>query len=122
MTVQQVKKRMKDKFGQYSVFARLAGLDRYELQRDFLEAHRVDKSVIKAMAELVEKTGAPKDEISPEKIEELRKALVNAGGVVKFCRENTGFAEQSVFKILAGKRKRLTGKVKDLFDHFKIEI
>lgn len=123
MTTEAVKKEIKKKFGSYSEFARLAGIDRYEFQKSFLESHKVEKKEIKRIHVLCANTEGPKPEISQEKIDKLRVKVDEAGGVITFCRKHSDIiSEQSLFTLLRGGRNRLTNKVKDVFEYFEIKI
>ncbi len=110
-----------NKFGTLSKFARLSGYPRYDLQKLFARKEVYDEElrVISALCSRT-KDKAEDSEITPENIKHLSKALKKAGGVIKFCRDNPQFNEQSVFQILSGKRKRKTAMVWELLKHFKL--
>lgn len=111
-----------DKFGTMSRFARLAKIDRYQLQKLF--ARQQDDTLELAKISVLVKTTPLKPsegEITARQIKALHKALNESGGVVAFCRANEEFPEQSVFGILAGKRVRITPKVRKLLDHFGLK-
>lgn len=122
MTTDQVRKKIKKKFGTYSKFAKAAGIDEYEFRLRFLGAHRVDKSEIHRIAALCESTNELGPEISADKIAALREAIESRGGVIQFCRDNRQFAEQSIFQILNGTRKKKTNKVQEVFDFLGVGV
>lgn len=105
MTVEAVKKKIKKKFGTYSNFTRIAGLDRYEFQRDFLTANIVDKLTIAGIDAMVDKlTHTPLEgSLTPEKIEALQEAINSLGGISAFCKEHPEFNKNTVAAILSGR-------------------
>lgn len=125
MNKESLKKQIKKKFGKYSNFARAANWNRYELQRDFLTKRRVDDDTLKKVARLVStlshEVPPRSDRNTAKKIKSLRRALNDAGGVIKFCRENPAFSTGTVFKVLAGDQRYIGGNgkvMKRLFEHF----
>jgi len=122
ITTETVRNEIKTKFGTYSRFAALAKYDRYELQKLFSRKDN-DPKDLSAVLSLCRKTkiGNTPGEISDEQISALSKALMKKGGVIKFCRMNKQFPEKSVYQILSGRRKRITEKVQELLDYFKIK-
>jgi hypothetical protein len=121
LTNDNVHKAIIRKFGKVSKFARLARLNRYDLQKLFSRKNNTQNELGR-ITHLVEVTRVrPQDgDLTPAKAKRLATALKQAGGVIKFCRDNPQFAEQTVFQVLSGRRKRMTPKVKELFDYFKI--
>lgn len=122
MTTEQVKNKIKTKFGSISRFARIANLDRYELQKLFGRTNPNIKDLQKvlklAQGSQMKTSGK---EISPEQVAALKQALEEYGGVIKFSRDHPEFGHKvSIFQILSGHRKRTTDKVRELFTHFKI--
>ncbi len=105
MTIDSVKKKIKKKFGTYSNFCRVSGMDRYELQRDFLKKKHVDDTLFRRVKELASTLTATvpphRDKLLLKKIKLLKKALMDAGGVHAFCEQNPEFNTNTVFKILA---------------------
>lgn len=121
MIKEAVRKQINTKFGTLSKFAKLSGYNRYELQKIFARVSP-DKNILSTISLLCKRTAnkpAP-GEITEAQLLKLSRALKKAGGVYKFSREYPAFAEKSLYQILSGKRKRITGKVQKLFDHFKI--
>lgn len=121
ITKEKVRKEIKVKFGSLSKFAVLAKKDEYTLRKRFARKE-VDQNFLMEINRLCERTAIKNTpgEISSEQIVKLDRALKKAGGVITFCREHTEFPEKSVYQILSGRRKRITDKVRDLLDHFKI--
>lgn len=123
MSPSVLKDRITRKFGTLSNFSRLAGIDRYELQKKF-SRRSLDPSDL-AMLEGKARTLTPskgKGDIAPKKLNELKRAVREYGGVLKFTTDNPGFSRDSVNQILAGRRKRISPVVKSLFESFKIEL
>lgn len=122
MTKEILRKQIVTKFGTLSRFSRLSGYDRYELQKIFARSQN-DIDLLRQISQLCSRTKdkSSEDDITEGQILKLSKALKKAGGVIKFSRENPGFPEKSVYQILSGRRKRITAKVKELFDHFDLK-
>jgi hypothetical protein len=122
----ELKAEIKKKFGSMSHFARLADPDN---AAEFRQRLQIMFAVVTPDAEFMANVvnflantgpiviGGP---IDPEKLELLKTKINEAGGVAKFCEENTLFPQFSVYQILSGKRKRMTEMVQDLFDHFQL--
>jgi hypothetical protein len=104
-----------------SRFAKLAKLDRYDLQKFFARKNNTIQEFAR-IEHLVEAVAskATSGEISEAQIKKLRKALKRAGGVITFSKENDQFAEKSLYQILNGRRKRITPMVQELFDHLQL--
>jgi hypothetical protein len=121
MTKEEVHLEMVSKFGTMSRFARLAKLDRYELQKLFARKAE-DTQEVGALYRKIEATALKpaEGEITPAQLKKLAKAIEKAGGTYRFCKDNPKFAEKSVYQILSGRRKRVTEKIQELFDHFNI--
>ena len=122
MSPSVLKDKITRKFGTLSNFSRLAGIDRYELQKKF--ARRVldpnDLAMIEWKARtLTSKKGA--GDIAPKKLRDLKRAVREYGGVLKFTTDNPTFSRDSVNQILAGRRKRISPVVKSLLEFFRIE-
>lgn len=126
MTQEQVKEKIKKKFGTVTNFAKVSGFDRYELQKMFMpfyaKTQRYKDLLVKVNEKIKALEANPEaSEISAEKLDLLKMYVEESGGVGKFCAENPDFSKDSVFQILSGKRKRMSAGVKKLFDHFQIE-
>lgn len=127
MDLLTVKKRIKKKFGTMSNFARIANIDRYELQKKLAmvayDSASVDNK--KTLSEInriaaglkVPNRGA---QIPIEKLKLLTAEIKKNGGVNKFCLENPQFSSRSVFQILQGRRRKMSPGVQALFDFFHI--
>lgn len=122
MNTKSVKRAIKRKFGSMSEFARQSGIARIELQvvLNSKTPHKKRLAAINAKATRL-RVRPSKGVVVPQKLDRLKRAIMKAGGVVTFCRENSGFSVDSVFHILQGKRKRMAGVTKSLFEHFGIE-
>jgi hypothetical protein len=121
MTKERLKRQIKVKFGSQSKFARLAGIDRYDLQKLFArkdEDHDVVQEIW-GICQSTANTGESTD-LNQAVILRLSKAIKKAGGVYRFAKDNPEFAEKSVYQILSGKRKRITPNVTKLLQHFEL--
>ena len=126
---ESLKKKIKKKFGSYSTFARLAGIDRYDLQANFLTKTRPEPEFMARIESLASSLDfKPKfDTLSPEQLESLREAINEFGGVIKFCSQY-GYNKTTVFHILSDSyeqgryknKKLITPLVRRLLVHFKI--
>ena len=124
MTKEQIKKQLKKKFGTYSRFAALAGIDYYRLKKDFLDAHKPERSDLVVIEGLLNSTNAP-DEFTDELRKSLQEAVNESGGVLGFCSKNEKFIPSTLFQILSGEvqsYKRITPTIKQLLDHFEIKV
>ncbi len=127
MNLLEVKKRIKKKFGTMSNFARIAKIDRYDLQKKMaMVAYNpsskesrliLSRIVLESSVLKVPNRGA---QIPPEKLKSLIIEIKKSGGVNAFCAENPKFSSRSVFQILQGRRRKMSPGVQALFDHFKI--
>ncbi len=121
MTKESIHKEIIKKFGSMSKFARLSGLDRYELQKVFARKVNDEETLCKIEGKIRRTANkSDKNEITVRQIDSLRKALKTAGGVIEFSKANPQFPEKSVYQILSGRRKRMTKKVQELFSYFKL--
>lgn len=105
MTRESIKKKIKKHFGTYSKFCKMAGIDRYHFQRDFLQASEVSDM---DMADIDGLVASLRDQVvTPtklrSKLEGLRKALKASGGVPAFCAANPDFKQGSVNGALYGR-------------------
>lgn len=122
MTADSVKKTIKERFGTMSNFARQAEIDRYELQKLFARKE-IDFKDLKRLQRLATgmRVRVGEGDIDPRKLERLKRAVMKAGGVYAFCKENKQFSRFSVYQVLQGKYKRMSPGVSKLFAHFQIE-
>ncbi len=116
----KLKADIREKFRTMSRFARMAKIDRYELQKIFARTYN-DKEVRK-LQRLYHKIQprAVNGEISEKQREALRLAIFMAGGVTAFVRENPEFSKVSIFQIMGGQRRLMTKNVEKLFQKLKI--
>ena len=100
-----LKERIKRKFGSYSEFARLAGIDRYELQLRFLTSPRPDDEWFLIVENFVKvlKPELKFELLSKDKLRWIKGAIIQRGGVIKFCKDS-GFSKNTIFHII-GKYK-----------------
>lgn len=121
MTKERLKRQIKVKFGSISKFARLSGVDRYDLQKLFARKDE-DRDVVDEIWGIYQTTANKSEstELNQAIILRLSKALEKAGGVYRFAKDNPEFAEKSVYQILSGKRKRITPNVSKLLKHFEL--
>jgi hypothetical protein len=122
MKKEVLKTKIKKKFGSLSNFARVAGIDRYSLQKTFArkEIPSEERAVLeKAYQDL---DGKPTGNvIDPDKLALLRAKIDEVGGRYQFCKLNPDFNIREVYYVYSGERVRLSKLVQRLFDHFNIE-
>jgi len=124
----KLKDRIKEKFGTLSNFSRLAGIDRTALQIVFDKNTKPTKEELQKLNAACKSIKAVQtgNVIDPKKLERLRAAIDECGGVYKFCRDNPGdevtpgYDENQIYPLLSGKRKRNSDLLKRLYDHFGI--
>jgi hypothetical protein len=122
MTRENLKAEIKETFGTYSNFCRLAGIDRYKFQRDFLQAFHVEPKEVKRIAGIVaglKDSAVNKANIVP-KLKSLREAIKASGGVKAFCRKNKKFKAGSVYNALYNRPGYMSVATK-LLKHFGYE-
>lgn len=123
MTKEKLKKEIKKKFGTYSRFAKLAGLDYYLLKKDVLDNPKPERADLIVIEARLNDTNAP-DQFTPELRKSLQEALNESGGVLVFCSKNEKFIPSTIFAILSGEiesYKRITPTIQQLLDHFNIK-
>jgi predicted transcriptional regulator len=123
MTKDKLKKEIKKKFGTYSRFAKLAGLDYYLLKKDVLDNPKPDLSDLVIIEARLNDTNAP-DQFTTELRKSLQESINESGGVLMFCFTNKQFIPSTLFAILSGdieSYKRITPTIKQLLDHFEIK-
>lgn len=123
MTRDQLRKRIKAKFGTFTRFCKLSDLDYYEFKRKFLDAPKVDRADLAVIEARLNDTNGP-DEFTTELRDALQARLNEYGGVLMFCMANHQFTASTVFQILAQEKesyKRITPTIKRLLDHFNIK-
>lgn len=121
MDQELLKSKIKEKFKTISEFGRVSGIDRTELQKALMPFYATNQHYIDFRIRINEDVDrlAPRineDDLTPSKLEWLEKEIKDRGGVVKFCRDNPQFSKDSVFHILQGRRKKINGVVRILFD------
>ena len=102
LTKDQVKELIKEKYGSYSNFARIIKMDRYKLQRTFLEKKSVTQSEVDDMHELVLKTPMRKlNELTEEMRVEMRNRIDALGGVEAVAKKFK-IPSNTIWQILSG--------------------
>lgn len=124
MTKEKLKSAIIKKFGKLSIFARCAGIDRYDLQL-FFNRNEIPKAEAKEMATKIRLTAVNSDmggTVETSKVDRLKQAITDCGGVYAFCREHPEFPQRRVYDLFKSENRKRTSKLlKSLFDHFKIE-
>ena len=120
MTRDEVKEKIKEKFGTYSRFCKYAKIDRYEFQKDFLTARRVDQDTIDGVWLLFSTIDFPTKEFRMT-ILKIEDALTKAGGAYQFCKKNKNFNTNTIFYILSGKYQEITPGIKKLMKALKVK-
>lgn len=120
-----LKKKIKKKYKTMSSFARVAGIERYELQKMFSrkELTEAEKTRMEALIATTAPEGEP---ISAERLELLKSKIQENGGVSAFSAtvlDENGepvFSKRMLHYIYSGQMKLNEGLVKKLFEYFKI--
>lgn len=115
--INNLKKKIKKKFGTYSNFTRIAGIDRYEFQRDFLCKNQVPDELFNDFSFAYEKFDySPKRPVlNAEKRGWIKDSIQELGGVIDFC-EKEGFSKDTVFQIISGYYELITPNIQKLID------
>lgn len=111
---------IKEKFGSLSAFARVAKIDRYELQKTFARQTMTNREYLK-LERLMNRKKSPPKTTYDSKLKKLIKAINKYGGVYKFTKDNPEFSRRYVYVVCSGGTNKLTDTVQKLFDHFQIE-
>lgn len=117
-TKENLKDSIKLKFGTLSNFARLAKINRYELQKIFARKEISSGDFKKIESKLKLRNISHVDQ---SKLKLLKKAIDDAGGCYAFTKENEGFPQRLTYMIYNGQQKRESALFKKLLSHFKIE-
>lgn len=115
-----LKSKIKKKFGTYSNFTRIAGIDRYEFQRDFLCKEKVQDNLHNDIAFAYDKfdNKLKGEEVTESMREWIETSVKENNGVIAFCREH-GFSKNTVFQVISGYYKVVTPNIKRLIDKLK---
>jgi hypothetical protein len=125
MTAQEKRDKLRGridfKFKSISKFSRLAGIDRYEIQK-FFARKEVDEVFMATLNDAVGKVKLKFEdgEITDRKIKALKTAVKKFGGVAEFVRQNPEFAVKSIYQIMQGRRSRMTEQVQKLFERLDL--
>ncbi len=114
MTPENVKKKIKVKFGSVSAFLKVMSWTEYELQKAMKYPETLYRTV--ARTEAQPNSGL----LDVKKLNALQGKIKAIGGAYAFWLENRHFPYPTICQILQGRRKRMTPKVQALFDHFGI--
>lgn len=124
ITAEQLKRDIKSKFGTYSRFCRKADIDRYTYIDRGLNMPVPDQKILLKLSKLVERLD--NSNCAPDEICEWQRLLLKDkiikryGSVAQFLKAKPSYRKNSVSEIINGRRHRMTQKVKELFDLFKI--
>lgn len=118
--IEQLKKQIKKKFGKYSNFTRIVGMDRYEFQRDFLCKTQVPDQLFNDIEFALQKfENSPKRPVLDSKTRSwIKKSIDELGGVITFC-EDEGFNRNTVFQYISGYYKVITPNMEKLIEVIK---
>lgn len=122
MTKEKLKKAIKAKFGTITRFSKISGVPWERLNRMFTPKSNPRHQELSEIAFILDITENKRlsDEIPAKKLVALKRKIKRLGGVREFSRNNPEFPERSLVAILYGERKKLTPKVKELFNHFGV--
>lgn len=106
------------KYKTISRFARLADIDRYELQK-ILGTDSTFELHMKRIIVLIKRTPVKitSNEVDPKKMARVKRMIAEQGGMAEFCRVNE-FNYHTVRQILQGRRKLMSPVVTRLFEFF----
>lgn len=116
----KLKAKIKKKFGTYSNFTRAAGMDRYELQRDFLQKKEVPDQKYEDIEFAFNKFDhVHKYPKLDKKTRDWMKWVIDIeGGVIAFCEAND-FNKNTVFQYLSGYYEHITPNIQKVIDVLK---
>lgn len=122
-----IKGKILEKYKSMSKFGRKAGIDRYDLQKMFARKELTDTESARLLTALGRTDDLPEaNEITPAQVERLRNEINAMGGVHHFSKymldeEKLDFPVTSIYQVLDGRRKKMAGFPKRLFDYFEIK-
>ena len=121
MTSNELKKKIKAKFGTVRRFADTVGIDIKTIQYN-LALSEVNEQSLRHIENLVDGVEAENTDISQEMRDKLREALEDYGGVRKFCEDYPEFNRTSIYQIVSGNRKTMNNTVRMLIDKLNIQL
>lgn len=119
---------MKERFGSMTRFAKLAGLEYYDLQKLFSASAKKmtpeRKQEFKRLIEIAKTTEVEPltTDLTPALRQLIGERLEEVGGVGQFCIDHPEFNQFSVWQILNGRRKTVSASVKKLLETLKIQL
>lgn len=119
MTVDRLRKDIREKFGSYTTFATAISVDRYKLQQELLTPTKVEKEVIKKYSDLCNETDSPVL-MTGKILRTLKTKIEEYGGFRKFCTESELISEPELYRVM--RMDKVTPKMRDVLGFFEIEI
>lgn len=114
---ESLKTKIKKKFGTYSNFTRIAGIDRYEFQRDFLCKEKVEDYYYYSVLDDYKKLRyQPKrTPLDSKRRKWIKESIDELGGVIDFCQKEK-FSRHTVFQVISGYYEVVTPNIEKLIN------
>lgn len=116
------------KFGSAAEFCRAAGMPLQKYKDTMNIRGRITEKRHKRLRELLERARSTRPRIDPEVLTKVKRRQLSVAiktrykNVARFSKKHPEFPAPSVYAILNGYRKRITPKVKALFDALGVDI
>lgn len=105
--------RIRKKFRKFSIFSKLAGIDRYTMEIEFLKKHEVDAEVYNKYQALYDSLNPEGHVVNTKLVEKINEAIELRGGLFKFA-EESGISRHTIAQVIGGKYKSISPAVRKI--------
>lgn len=119
--VEGLKSKIKKKFKKYSVFAQIAGIDRYVMQSEFLVKEKVSEEIYDKYSSLCDSLDASGHVVDKSVLALMKAKVEEYGGPFKFAKDHD-ISRHTLFQVLRGKYQSVTPIVKKILDALGIVL
>lgn len=120
MTSEELKQKIKDKFGTLKRFCDRGGLSIQTVQYELAIAKNSSQA-LKHIEKVLNSLDPDDSDLTTEIIDRMKFEIDKHGGVMAFCEKNPEFNKISVYQILNGTRKRMSTSVQMLMDRLNVK-
>lgn len=101
-----LRNRIKDKFKKFSIFCKLAKVDRYTMEVEFLKRDEVEPGVYQKYEILLESTSEEGSVLTDSIVQQIKDKLEERGGLFKVSRES-GISRDTISQVIGGKKYKV---------------